>query len=41
MKFMSYALAAVAGLCFASGVFIITNEGDNTHGEIRNIFRLD
>lgn len=41
MKFMSYTLAAVAGLCFASGIFIITNEGDNTHGATRNIFRLD
>lgn len=41
MKFMSYALAAVAGLCFASGVFIITNEGDNTYGATGNIFRLD
>lgn len=37
MKIMSYAFAAMAGLCFMSGLFILTNEGDNKHGEIGDI----
>lgn len=32
MKFMSYTLAAVAGLCFISGLFILSGEGDVEHG---------
>ena len=36
MKIMSYTLAAMAGLCFVSGLFILTNEGDNYYGSTRN-----
>ena len=36
MKFMSYTLAAVASLCFVSGLFILSNEGDNNYGPTRN-----
>ena len=36
MKIMSYALAAMAGLCFMSGLIILTSEGDNNYGEIRD-----
>lgn len=39
MKFMSYALAAMAGLCFMSGLIILTSEGDNNYGEIGDISR--
>ena len=39
MKFMSYAFAAMAGLCFMGGLIIITSEGDNNYGETRNIIR--
>lgn len=39
MKFMSYTLAAIAGLCFMSGLFIITSEGDNNYGEIGDTSR--
>ena len=38
MKFMSYALATVAGLCFVSGLFILSNEGDINYGATRNTF---
>lgn len=41
MKLMSYTLAAMAGLCFVSGLFILTNEGDITYGETRNAFSCD
>ena len=34
MKLMSYTLAALAGLCFASGLIIRSNEGDNYNGTI-------
>lgn len=40
MKFMSYTLAAVAGLCFVSGLFILTDEGDKLYGATRNTFRI-
>lgn len=36
MKFMSYTLAAVAGFCFVSGLFILTDEGDKYYGTTRN-----
>ncbi len=39
MKFISYALATLAGLCFVSGLFVLTNEGDNDNGATRNILR--
>lgn len=38
MKFMSYTLAAVAGLCFVGGLFILSDEGDNDYGATRNTF---
>lgn len=28
MKFMTYTLTALAGLCFVSGLFILSSEGD-------------
>lgn len=34
MKFMSYTLAFVAGLCFVSGLIIISDEGDTNYGSI-------
>ena len=37
MKIMSYTLTALAGLCFVSGLFILSSEGDTDHGEIRNV----
>lgn len=40
MKFMSYTLAAVAGLCFVSGLFILSDEGDNQNGATRNTFGI-
>ena len=40
MKFMSYALAAMAGLCFMSGLLILSSEGDKQHGETRNTVRI-
>ena len=40
MKFMSYTLAAVAGLCFVSGLLILHDEGDKHHGATRNIGRI-
>jgi hypothetical protein len=36
MKYMSYAFAAMAGLCFMSGLFILSSEGDNDYGATRN-----
>ena len=36
MKLMSYTFAAVASLCFMSGLFILSNEGDNKYGPTRN-----
>lgn len=39
MKFMSYTLAAMAGLCFVSGLFILSSEGDNNYGTTRNTSR--
>ena len=39
MKFMSYTLATLAGLCFVSGLFILSNEGEVDNGTTRNIFR--
>ena len=40
MKFMSYTLAAMAGLCFMSGLIILSNEGDNEYGATRNTTRI-
>lgn len=40
MKFMSYMLAAAAGLCFVSGLFILTDEGDKHNGSTRNAFGI-
>jgi hypothetical protein len=36
MKLISYTLTALAGLCFASGMIIWSNKGDNHNGAIRN-----
>lgn len=36
MKLMSYTLATMAGLCFVSGLFILSSEGDNYNGTFRN-----
>lgn len=36
MKLMSLTFAAMASLCFVSGLFIISSEGDNTHASTRN-----
>lgn len=41
MKLVSYTLAAMAGLCFISGLFILSDEGEINHGATRNIFRLN
>lgn len=38
MKFFSYTLTALAGLCFVSGILILSSEGDVTHGSTRNTF---
>lgn len=38
MKFMSYTLTALAGLCFVSGLFILTSEGVIDHGATGDIF---
>lgn len=40
MKFMSYTLVAMAGLCFVGGLFVLTSEGDNQHGPTRNTYRI-
>lgn len=40
MKFMSYTLAAMAGLCFMSGLFILSSEGDHDYGTTRNTTRI-
>lgn len=40
MKFMSYTLAAVAGLCFVSGLLILRDEGEKHHGTTRSISGL-
>lgn len=40
MKFMSYTLAAMAGLCFMSGLIILSSEGDTTYGSTRNASRI-
>lgn len=37
MKTLSYTFAIMAGLCFMSGLFILSNEGDNEYGETRNV----
>lgn len=39
MKFMSYTLATLASLCFVSGLFILSNEGENDNGATRNVIR--
>lgn len=39
MKLMSYTFAALASLCFMSGLFILSNEGDNDYGTTRNTIR--
>lgn len=36
MKLMSFTFAAMASLCFVSGLFIISSEGDNTNVQTRN-----
>ena len=36
MKIMSFTFATIASLCFVSGLFIISSEGDNTHASTRN-----
>ncbi len=41
MKFISYTFATIASLCFVSGLFILSDEGDNEYGTTRNIVRLD
>ena len=41
MKFISYTLAVMASLCFVSGLFILTEEGDINHGETRNTCGLN
>lgn len=33
--------AAMAGLCFVGGLFILIDEGDNDYGTTRNIYRMD
>ena len=38
MKFMSYALTVMAGLCFVGGLVILSNEGDVDYGATRNTF---
>lgn len=40
MKKISYVFAAMAGLCFMSGLFILSNEGDNDYGATRNTTRI-
>lgn len=40
MKLMSCTLATMAGLCFVSGLFILSSEGDNDYGTIRNASRF-
>lgn len=37
MKFMSYTLTTLAGLCFAGGLFIFSSEGDIHNGPTRNV----
>lgn len=37
MKFMSYTLAAFAGLCFISGLIVLSSEGDVEYGSTRSI----
>lgn len=39
MKFMSYTLAAMAGLCFVSGLIILSDEGDTNYGSIGDFYR--
>ena len=41
MKVMVYTLTVVAGLCFVSGLFILSDEGDNDYAETRTTYRLD
>lgn len=36
MKLMRYTFVTIAGLCFMSGLFILSNEGDNNYGATRN-----
>lgn len=36
MKLVSCTFAAMAGLCFMSGLFLLSNEGDNYNGTTRN-----
>ena len=35
LPLVSYALAAMSGICFMSGLFILSNEGGNRDGQIR------
>lgn len=41
MKLMTYTLVAIASLCFVSGLFILSSEGDIKHGENRHTLRLN
>lgn len=36
MKLVSCTLVTMAGLCFMSGLFILSSEGDNNYGTIRD-----
>ena len=37
-SFISYALAAIAGICFIQGLVILSNEGSVHDGPIRDVF---
>lgn len=37
-SFISYALAAVAGICFIQGLVILSNEGSVHNEPIRDVF---
>lgn len=36
MKKIPYTFALIAGLCFVSGLYLISSEGDNLNGTTRN-----
>lgn len=41
MKVMSYTFMTMAGLCFISGLFVLTSEGEIDHGTFGNVVRHD
>lgn len=41
MKLISYTFAVMAGLCLASGLFILSDEGEINHGENRSSYRIN